>query len=181
MSGSGKGKFVERRLLTMDLVQAEATVGTASRRIASAKPANSGVGVIHCLVASAQSARQRLLAQSAKQWGWETTVCSDPTDAQWTVARMCTQLAFVDLEGEQGAGFQSLVRQLADQRQVLLVVCGREQDGAEEIWARQLGVWFYLPGICDANTIGLLCRDARTIVSKRMKASERDLPSAAIT
>ena len=59
---------------------------------------------------------------------------------------MCTQLAFVDLEGVQGVGFQTLVRQLADQRQVLLVVCGHEQDGTEEVWARQLGVWFYLPG-----------------------------------
>jgi len=94
------------------------------------------------------------------------------------VARMCTQLAFVDLEGEQGAGFQSLVRQLADQRQVLLVVCGNEQDGAEEVWARQLGVWFYLPGICELNTIGLLCRDARSIVSERLKATEPDVPSA---
>ncbi len=182
MIGPGNSTFVERRLLTMDVVQAEATAGTASRRTASAKPVTSGVGVLHCLVASAQSARQRLLAQSAKQWGWETTVCSTPAEAQWTVARMCTQLAFVDLEGEQGAGFlQTLVRQLADQRQVLLVVCGREQDGAEEIWARQLGVWFYLPGSCEASTIGLLCRDARGIVSKRMKATERDLPSAAIT
>jgi ActR/RegA family two-component response regulator len=163
----------ERRLLTMDLVQAEATVGTATRRTASVRPVAKGVGVLHCLVASAQAARQRLLAQSAKQWGWETTVCGDPADAQHTVARMCTQLAFVDLEGEQGAGFQSLVRQLADQRQVLLVVCGNEQDGAEEVWARQLGVWFYLPGISEGNTVGLLCRDARTIVSERLKSADR--------
>jgi hypothetical protein len=90
---------------------------------------------------------------------------------------MCTQLAFVDLEGEQGAGFQTLVRQLADQRQVLLVVCGHEQDGTEEVWARQLGVWFYLPGIADQNTIGLLCRDARSIVSQRMKVVEESVSS----
>jgi len=90
---------------------------------------------------------------------------------------MCTQLAFVDLEGEQGAGFQTLVRQLADQRQVLLVVCGHDEDGTEEVWARQLGVWFYLPGICELNTIGLLCRDARSIVSQRMKAVEQDVSS----
>jgi hypothetical protein len=88
---------------------------------------------------------------------------------------MCTQLAFVDLEGEQGAGFQALVRQLADQRQVLLVVCGHEQDGTEEVWARQLGVWFYLPGTCESSTIGLLCRDARSIVSQRMKAAGQDV------
>jgi hypothetical protein len=92
---------------------------------------------------------------------------------------MRTQLAFVDLEGEDAVGFQSLVRQLADQRQVLLVVCGRGQDGAEEVWARQLGVWFYLPGICDASTIGLLCRDARSIVSERIKAAERNTSAAA--
>jgi DNA-binding NtrC family response regulator len=162
----------------MDLVQAEATVGTLKHRTASVRAATKGMGALHCLVASAQTARQRLLAQSAKQWGWETTVCSDPTDAQWTVARMCTQLAFVDLEGEQGAGFQSLVRQLADQRQVLLVVCGNEQDGAEEVWARQLGVWFYLPGICELSTLGLLCRDARSIISQRMKAAEQEVSSA---
>jgi hypothetical protein len=87
---------------------------------------------------------------------------------------MCTQLAFVDLEGEQGAGFQSLVRQLADQRQVLLVVCGSGRDGNEEVWARQLGVWFYLPGVSEAGTIGLLCRDARTIVAQRTRAARQD-------
>jgi len=162
----------------MALVQTEATVETVTHRASSVRPTTKGVGVLHCLVASAQSARQRLLAQSAEQWGWETTVCSDPADAQWTVARMCTQLAFVDLEGEQAAGFQTLVRQLADQRQVLLVVCGHEQDGSEEVWARQLGVWFYLPGIGDLNTIGLLCRDARSIISQRMKATEQDASSA---
>jgi DNA-binding NtrC family response regulator len=161
----------------MGLVQSEATVGTVTHRTASVRPATMGVGSLHCLVASAESARQRLFAQSAKQWGWETTVCNNPADAQWAVARMCTQLAFVDLEGEQGAGFQTLVRQLADQRQVLLVVCGNDQDGSEEVCARQLGVWFYLPGICELNTIGLLCRDARSIVSQRMKAMEQDVSS----
>jgi ActR/RegA family two-component response regulator len=167
-----------KAVLTMALVQTEATVGTVTHRTASARPATKGVGVLHCLVASAQTARQRLLAQSAKQWGWEATVCSDPAEAQWAVARMCTQLAFVDLEGEQGAGFQTLVRQLADQRQVLLVVCGHEQDGTEEVWARQLGVWFYLPGICDLNTVGLLCRDARSIVAQRMKTTEQDVSAS---
>jgi ActR/RegA family two-component response regulator len=161
----------------MALVQAGETVSTVTHRTAPVRPATKEVGSFHCLVASAQTVRQRLLAQSAKQWGWETTVCSDPAEAQWTVARMCTQLAFVDLEGEEGAGFQTLVRQLADQRQVLLVVCGNEQDGAEEVWARQLGVWFYLPGICDLNTVGLLCRDARSIVAQRLKVAEQNVPS----
>jgi DNA-binding NtrC family response regulator len=170
---SGWAQALWKGGLTMALVQSGATVETVTHRTASVRPATTGVGSFHCLVASAQSARQRLLAQSAKQWGWETTVCDNPADAQWSVARMCTQLAFVDLEGEQGAGFQTLVRQLADQRQVLLVVCGHDQDGTEEVWARQLGVWFYLPGICELNTIGLLCRDARSIVSQRMKAAEQ--------
>ncbi len=177
----GKGacaQIVERRFVTMDLVKTGATAGTATRRNASVGPATKGVGGLHCLVASTQTARQRLLAQSANQWGWETTVCNDPAEAQWAVARMRTQLAFVDLEGEEGVGFQALVRQLADQRQVLLVVCGRGEDGAEEVWARQLGVWFYLPGACDASTIGLLCRDARSIVSQRTKAAQRDAPAA---
>jgi len=163
----------------MELVQPEATVGTATHRTASLRPSKT-VGGFHCLIASAQSARQRLLAQSANQWGWETTVCSSPTEAQFAVARMRTQLAFVDLEGEEGKGFQSLVRQLADQRQVLLVICGHEQDGAEEVWARQLGVWFYLPGTCDPATIGLLCRDARGIVSARSSATGRNSPPVAI-
>jgi hypothetical protein len=38
-------------------------------------------------------------------------------------------------------------------------------------------VWFYLPGICELNTIGLLCRDARSIVSQRMKATQQDATS----
>jgi len=163
---------------TMALVQAEASVGTVTHRAASVRPATKGVGSLHCLVASAETARQRLLAQSAKQWGWETTVCSDPADCPMDSGSDVHAVGFCRL-GRRARGRLSESRPaIADQRQVLLVVCGHDQDGTEEVWARQLGVWFYLPGICDPNTIGLLCRDARSIISQRMKAAEQEVSSA---
>jgi hypothetical protein len=108
-----------------------------------------------------------LFAESALQWGWTAIVCNDSSDAEHHVVSSSFQLAFVDLEGPEGLGFRTLVNQLAAERHVLLVVCGNPDDHEEEIWARQLGVWFYLVGEQCPSGIGLLCRDARSIEQQR--------------
>ena len=40
-----------------------------------------------------------------------------------------------------------LVERLAENKDVLTVVCGRTNDRMAEIWARELGVWAHLPGV----------------------------------
>ena len=45
---------------------------------------------------------------------------------------------------------------------LLLVICGHEGEVEEEIWARQLGVWLYVPGLSNApaEDLSLLCQQA---------------------
>ena len=46
---------------------------------------------------------------------------------------------------------------------MLLAICGHEADPQEEIWARQLGVWLYLPGLSTQHVgeISVLCEQAQ--------------------
>jgi hypothetical protein len=36
----------------------------------------------------------------------------------------------------------------------------------EEIWARQLGAWMYLPGVNDHSDVAMLCGEARNAAEK---------------
>ena len=46
---------------------------------------------------------------------------------------------------------------------MLLVICGSEDNVDEELWARQLGAWLYLPGVCDGDSLTSLCVEARRL------------------
>ena len=129
---------------------------------------NGQVGLWNCLVASARLAQRHWLAEAARRWGWDVSVCSTPSDAARSIVRLSPQLAFVDLQRPEGEAFRELVSQIASECQTLLVVCGNEDDGKEEIWIRELGAWFYLPGIQPGASVALLFRDARTIVEKQV-------------
>ena len=55
-----------------------------------------------------------------------------------------------------------LCQLLAEMQGLLLVICGHDGDVEEEIWARQLGVWLYVPGLSNASSedLALLCQQA---------------------
>ena len=60
------------------------------------------------------------------------------------------ELVFVDLPslyGEWLSGAVDIVESKAGRRDTLVVVCGHEDDAAEEIVVRQLGAGLYLPGV----------------------------------
>lgn len=50
---------------------------------------------------------------------------------------------------------------------MLLAVCGHEGDPQEETWARQLGVWLYLPGVSidHVDEISVMCEQAQVIAN----------------
>jgi DNA-binding response OmpR family regulator len=121
----------------------------------------------HCLIASARPAHRQWLAEAGRQWGWNVSVCGTSADAQRSVRRRHPQLAIVDLHRPEGEAFCALVEQIASECKTLLVICGNEEDGQEEIWVRELGTWFYLPGMQPGASVALLFRDARTIVEKQ--------------
>ncbi len=46
------------------------------------------------------------------------------------------------------------------------LICGAENDVKQEIWARQLGAWLYLPGVAVAEAMALLSEQARYLIEK---------------
>ncbi len=132
------------------------------------------VGALQCLVVAADDARRESLAWAARYGGWQTTTCGDAQAAldraRWTYL----QLAIVDLTspgGGEPGGFRHLVEQLARSSHLLLLTCGKEGDAEQEVWARHLGVWMYLPGATDGDDLAALCGEARSI-AERMAAAK---------
>lgn len=143
-------------------------VGAQALRQRSAIERNSRVGLRHCLVASARATTREWLVSAGQRWGWDVVVCNSPEEAAKALVLGSPQLAFVDLEGPEGQAFCDLAEKIARECKSLLVVCGNEQDAAEESWSRQLGAWFYLPGMRPSAGLHLLFRDATSIVDKRI-------------
>ncbi|NIL99064.1 MAG: hypothetical protein GTO53_13870, partial [Planctomycetales bacterium] len=56
---------------------------------------------------------------------------------------------------------------------VLVALCGNEGNALEEIWARELGVWLYLPGVVDDSDLSSLLEAGQQVAARRALASER--------
>ncbi len=130
-----------------------------------------------CLILSAETARQSMLVQAAGDAGWETLICASPASAASCLARNFVQMAIVDLDGQQTADFQQVLRTLQNTSGLLLVVCGNEGDLREEIFVRQFGPWLYLPGVEQAGELTGLCTQARQI-NERRQGSQPRMPAA---
>jgi hypothetical protein len=129
--------------------------------------------------------RAQFLVRAAHEERWATIVCTAAKDAIRQVVIHRVDLALVDLQSAAAAQEQLLrpvVQQLAARDGPLLAVCGKPDDDNGEIWARQLGVWMYLPGVDNQSDIAVLCGEARHILEKvrgrSLKfVSERDHPA----
>jgi len=147
----------------------------AQRSARTAAPAETQKAVFQCLVVSSSRDRRDMLARAATDAGWDAIVCADPENARAECRRTFVQMALVDLQGHGSltpSGFRQFSEELAsDGGKLLLAVCGHEGDPHEEIWARQLGAWLYLPGVTDRDEVTPLCRQglvvARRIVGEK--------------
>jgi hypothetical protein len=78
-------------------------------------------------------------------------------------------MVIVDLEGaplQSPDGFRVFAERIAGESNRLIVVCGNEGNAREEIWARQLGAWMYLPGVDDQSDVAMVCGEAKNVVEK---------------
>jgi len=126
-----------------------------------------------CLVVSSCPLRRAELRSAAQDAGWETMVCDDADSARLAVRRYRFQMAWVDTDSfDDAADGEEICQGLAWMDHVLLAVCGREGDVQEEIWARQLGVWLYLPGlpIGQGAEIQMLCEQGLLLASRLQAA-----------
>ncbi len=120
-----------------------------------------------CLIVSTSEHWSDRLQRAAKAQGWDPIVCSDAEEGARAAIRNRMSLAIIDLmsSGQEQCGeFKELAEMLASNDGSLLMVCGRESDAMLEIWARQLGVWAYLPGVDDECDLALLCGEAKIAV-----------------
>jgi hypothetical protein len=87
-------------------------------------------------------------------------------------------MSLIDLQraaAETGA-LKKLTEHVVTNQPTLLVVCGNEGNAVEEIWARQLGAWLYLPGVSQACNVQALCEEALPVaerISSRTPAPQR--------
>jgi ActR/RegA family two-component response regulator len=120
-----------------------------------------------CLIVSDDSERREMLARAADQGGWAADVCRTAAEAQKQSRRFRHGLVIVDLDGGQAddARLRELGQELSP-GDALLVVCGAEGDAMQEIWARGLGAWLYLPGVDASCDLSSLCGEALAIAEK---------------
>ena len=126
-------------------------------------------GLLECLIVSPRAKQREVLSRAATASGWASVVCSDADTARHLAQRIVVKLAFIDLE--QGpldalVGLQDLASDLSRMGCPLLVVCGTDGDTQQEIWARQLGAWLYLPGMAGVEAMTQLCEEARNVVER---------------
>lgn len=142
-----------------------------------------GVGRLHCLVAASSAERRAEFAAAAICAGWNPIECTTVADALLTERRLRMQLALVDLSPGAGSvhpNWPELVECLADRGELLTVVCGGTGEAEEEIWARQLGVWLYLPGAMDPQEAHPLLSEARDIAGRLLAARASALAGSAV-
>jgi hypothetical protein len=124
---------------------------------------------LECLIVSSSASRRELFSRAATASGWSSVVCGDTDSARYKANRIVVKLAIIDMEKTlpaESGGLRELSTELAGLGGPLLVLCGADCDPQQEIWARQLGAWLYLPGMAGAEAMTLVCDEARQVVER---------------
>lgn len=129
-----------------------------------------GPGLIKCLVVSGNSALRSRLDAVTELSGW--TSCDAPADADelGSLVDGDYQLVIVDVArplGDRVNDTVDIAEEFAGRSGTLLVVCGSEDSVDEELWARQLGAWVYLPGVTSGDALVSLFTDARRVAERK--------------
>lgn len=154
-------------------------INTASM-LKQAKRGQRAVTTAQCLVLSVHPDRREMLVRSANDAGWDTVACADAQVAWQTAQRERFAMALVDLESadQLQASYRDLAEHIIKNQQTLMVVCGHEEDTAEELWARQAGAWLYLPGVSANCNIRDLCQEAWPVAEKLHRLAAATTPTA---
>jgi len=114
------------------------------------QPTDTSATAFSCMIVTTQDTRRDNFVAGAENAGWRVIRRATPRDAVQQSRTAAPQLLIVDLVGnESPEDSRALLESVSQRDGTLLLVCGNEGDAMEEIWARSLGVWLYLPGIPD--------------------------------
>jgi len=126
-----------------------------------------------CLIVTANDACRQAVVLAATTTSWRVVSCPDATTALKQMCLHPIKMAFVDLDqdanlrGEIARGsLRNLVEHMAWIGGILLIVNGQPDDEQMELWARQTGVWSYLPGMVPASDLTEICEQALNVVEK---------------
>ncbi len=128
-----------------------------------------GPGLMKCLVLSGNRGLRNRLDAVTELSGW--SVCDAPEDASdlQAVVDGDYQLVIADISrplGDRVNDTVEVAEEFASRPGTLLVVCGSEDNVDEELWARQMGAWVYLPGVTGGDALVSMFADARRLVER---------------
>ena len=129
-----------------------------------------GPGLLKCLVVSGDRGLRNRLDAVSELSGW--SACDTPEDAADLQAAIDGeyQLVIVDVARPLGDRVNDTVEfaeEFASRPGTLVVVCGSGESVDEELWARQLGAWVYLPGVAGGDSLMSLFGEAQRVVERR--------------
>jgi DNA-binding response OmpR family regulator len=129
-----------------------------------------GPGLMKCLVLSGNRGLRNRLDAVTELSGW--SACDAPEDAAdlQAVVDGDYQLVIADIAkplGDRVNDTVEIAEEFASRPGTLLVVCGSEDSVDEELWARQMGAWVYLPGVSGGDALVSLFADARRLAERR--------------
>ena len=127
-------------------------------------------GEIKCLVVSGDGNFRSRLEAVADLSG--CAACAVPADATELSSAVegDYDLVIVDIArplGDRVSDTVEIAEEFAARACNLLVVCGSEDSVEEELWARQLGAWVYLPGVSSGDSLVSLFAEARRVAERR--------------
>lgn len=130
-------------------------------------------GMLQCLVMSWSELRTQLLRSAAENEDWQAVVCRDVNEFVRRVFQLNTPLTIVDLPKSDSTAYAGLCKAATRARDIndsLLVVCGTNGNTKEEVWARQLGAWTYLPAATDLAGLEMVFGEARKALARKSSA-----------
>jgi len=127
-------------------------------------------GLLKCMVVSGDEGLRHRLDTMSELAGW--SACETPADAVElrSLVEGDYHLVIVDIArpiGERVNDSVELAEEFASRPNTLVVVCGTGESVDEELWARQLGAWVYLPGISGGDALMSLFSEAQRVVERR--------------
>jgi DNA-binding NtrC family response regulator len=145
--------------ITSEVFAPEATSGMLPRSMRR-------TAMLDCLVVSGDSARRRRFEAAVELAGWLECASPETSGEIRQAIDRDFQLVIVDIAsplGDRVSDSVEIAEEMAARPGTLLVICGSEDNVDEELWARQLGAWLYLPGVCDGDSLTSLCVEARRL------------------
>ena len=131
------------------------------------QPTESPAAAYSCMIITSRDSRRDMFVSATEKSGWDVIQRATAPDAAQQSRTSAPHLMIVDLaDGESTDECRALLESMSERDGTLLLVCGSEGDAMEEIWARGLGVWLYLPGVSDAADLSGLCADALAITQR---------------